>query len=166
MEVDKILEPEGTHVQDYLFYYCICIPLLSSTISVILKFRDDLGDKTITGQLYFLFAIYAVNQIIFLVSLFYFSSLGNALTIVFGFMGVYYMTAQYYFVKKNDYEEPVFFKWANPIVMITTILIVILFAIFSDSVRGVEAWTICMGLIILLLSIVFVLMWLSDRSQH
>jgi hypothetical protein len=160
------MEAEGVLTQDFLFFYCICIPLLTSTISAVLKFRDDLSEKMISHEFYFLGGLYAFNQIAFLVCFYLFYTLGNAMTITVGLLFVYYMSGQYYFLKKNDFVEPVFFKWANPILLCSTILVVILFAVFSDSVKGVAAWTICLGLISVILSTVLVLSWLNDRLQR
>ncbi len=162
----KVMEPEYVGSQRFLFFYCICIPYVSSVASLVLKFQDDLQEKKISKQFYGLAVVYLLNQVAFLVCMYAFYYIGFAMSYTVFMLFVIYMLCQYYFLKKNDFVEPTFFRFANPILLATVISMVVVSSIVTDSLNGVAAFSICMLVIILILSLIATLMWLNDRSQR
>lgn len=48
MKPDDIFSAEGEYAQDFLFFYCICVPYLTSTVALLLKLRDDVAESVIS----------------------------------------------------------------------------------------------------------------------
>jgi hypothetical protein len=93
---------------------------------------DDLSEKKITRFFYGLASIYLVNQIAFLVCLFSFYYIGIFTTFTSCLLFLIYMLVQYYFLNKNDFVEPTFYKIANPVLLAAVIGSVIAFASLTD----------------------------------